>query len=268
MKAVGSWQTLLIAGLLLLRKLPDIIKKIKTAFDPVLGALSRMRKDMSDINVAMASVQSEVIKQTSDEITKLDMVVSRLMAVDRGTKEWKDGIAMVNDITKQNLDAVKATKAEIRKVTEEYKEQAIQIATNDIVAKKIAESRARRALINAALEAETIQGAVAMLGYKPDSKEAKEFAEEWEKYQKARPRPYTPPSDEELFAIPRIESDLGVQQPQVVEKPEPGKYERERAENVAKKYAEDLMDEAIEAEERENAERPSASTKREFQQFV
>lgn len=245
LKAVGSWQTLLIAGLLLLRKIPDIIKWISSKWNEWLHGVQLVKNEMNTLT-AKAQVYSDVLKKTNDEIVKLDMVVERLKQVDKGTKEWKDGVAMVNDITKQNLDAVKTTKEEIEKVTEAYKEQAIQIATNDIIAEKIAKSRAQKALVKAAMEADTLEAAMELAGIKPDSKEGKKFIKAWNDYNATRPRNYTPPT-EDWLQLPTIQSDLQVpSSPVVIEEPEIGSDERNKVENIVRSQFQDMIDEESE----------------------
>ena len=245
LKSVGSWQTLLIAGLLILRKIPTWVKAISEKIKEWRHGVQLVNNEMNTMT-AKAQVYSDVLKKTNDEIVKLDMVVERLKTIDKGTQEWKDAVAMVNDITKQNLDAVKTTKEEIEKVTEAYKEQAIQIATNDIIAEKIAKSRAQKALVKAAMEADTLEAAMDLAGIKPDTKEGKKFIKAWSDYNTTRQAMNYKPSDD-WMKLPEIQSDLQVPDTPVhIEPPKVGDNERNKVENIVRAQYQDMIDEETE----------------------
>ena len=244
-----GWQFWLLAGLLLLRFMPKIIDSIVSKWKEWRHGVQLVTNEMN-VMTAKAQVYSDVIKKTNDEVVKLDMVVERLKNVEKGTQEWKDGVAMVNDITKQNLDAVKTTKEEIEKVTEAYKEQAIQIATNDIIAEKVAKSRAQKALVKAALEADTLEAAMELAGYNADSKKGRKFAEAWQKYNISRNvnRQIDMSSEPgEWMKLPEIQSDLQVPpSPIQVESPEIGDKERIVLENMIRQQYQDMIDDEAE----------------------
>ena len=174
LKSVGSWQTLLIAGLLLLRKMPDLVKAISERWDRWRNGVREVKNEITAI-AAMARLQADVIKKTADEATELRLVVDRLKDVRQGTDEWAAGIKTVNDITKSNLDVTKATPAEVDKVTDAYIKQANQLAKNAILSDMIAKSMANQSLREIAYEPGTYGTARQALGLEIGSKEEKEF---------------------------------------------------------------------------------------------
>ena len=174
LKAVGSWQTLLIAGLLLLRKMPDIIKAISKWWDRWRNGVKEVKNEVGAIG-AMARLQADVIKKTADEVTELRLVVDRLKDVKQGTDEWVAGIKTVNDITKSTLDATKATPEEVQKVTDAYIRQANQLAKNAILSDMIGKSMANQSLRDVAYNPGTYGTARQALGLEIGSKDEKEF---------------------------------------------------------------------------------------------
>ena len=184
LKSVGSWQTLLIAGLLLLRKIPDIIKWIKERWDRWVNGVREVKNEMNSI-AAIARMQADVIKKTADEVTELKLIVERLKDVKQGTDEWAAGVATVNEITKANLDTTKATPAEVEKVTQAYIKQAQQLAKNAVLTDMIAKSQANQSLREVAYRPGTYGTARQALGLEIDSKDEKEFRELFDKMNQA-----------------------------------------------------------------------------------
>ena len=175
-KALLSWQTLLIAGLLLLRKMPDIVKAIAKWWDRWRNGVKEVKNEMTSV-AAIARMQADVIKKTADEVTELRLIVDRLKDVKQGTDEWAAGVKTVNDITKSNLDTTKATPAEVEKVTAAYIKQAQQLAKNAVLTDMIAKSQANQSLRDIAYKPGTYGTARQALGLEIDSKEEKEFRE-------------------------------------------------------------------------------------------
>lgn len=174
LKSVGSWQTLLIAGLLLLRKLPDIVKKIVDWWDRWRNGVKEIKNEVGAIG-AMARLQADVIKKTADEVTELQLVLEKLRDVKQGTDEWAAGVRTVNEITKSTLDVTKATPEEVQKVTDAYIKQANQLAKNAILSDMIGKSMANQSLRDVAYHPGTYGTARQALGLEIGSKDEKEF---------------------------------------------------------------------------------------------
>lgn len=185
LKAVGSWQTLLIAGLLLLRKLPDLVKKLSERWGSARKELHRYTNEMSAA-AASAQVMAAVTKKVNDEATELNLIVDGLGNIKQGTKEWEDAISAVNKITGQNLDATTATVDSVRDVTRAYMEQAEQLATNSILTDKIAKSNANKQLRSRALSASSLTDLRMLLGIDENSKEYKELEKTFSSVQRVR----------------------------------------------------------------------------------
>lgn len=135
MKSVLSWQTAVIVILSLLSKYGSrIVEWFKNLFRHVQKASSAM-----EAFSAQMGVLGEAHKEIAKNSIELDLIVDRLKKVDKGTKEWKDGVAAVNAITKKNLDDTTATIGAIEDVTEAYKQQALQLAINEAVVKRLAD---------------------------------------------------------------------------------------------------------------------------------
>jgi len=174
LKVVGSWQTLLIAGLLLLRKIPDIVRKIAEWWDRWRNGVKEVKNEITAV-AAMARLQADVIKKTADETTELRLVVEKLKEVKQGTDEWAAGVKTVNEITKSNLDTTKAQPAEIEKVTKAYMKQATQLAKNAVLSDMIANSMANLSKREVAYHPGTYGTARQTLGLEIGSKEEQEF---------------------------------------------------------------------------------------------
>jgi hypothetical protein len=133
---VLSWQTLLIVGITVLTKYGKQIGewvvglfKAKRAVDKLISsqeALNRMRVDVAEA--------------TKDEEVELGLIVDRIKEIEKGTDEWKNAIARVNEITDANLNTTTATIGQVEEVTKAYIEQAIQLAKNQAIIDQISES--------------------------------------------------------------------------------------------------------------------------------
>lgn len=181
--AVGSWQTLIIAGLLLLRKVPDMVKAIANQFNKWFKGVKAVNNEMS-VTVARAQLLADVTKKVADEATELDLVVQALKDVKKGSDEWKAGVATVAKITKDNKVTTAETVKEVERITEAYKKQAEQVAKNQILSDMIAKSEANRVLRGFAAEAKDVNSLGMLLGIKADSKDFKEMEELFEEYDK------------------------------------------------------------------------------------
>ena len=160
LKAVGSWQTLLIAGLLILRKIPDWVKAIRERWKETHEVV----KNVVSAQTALGQLHADVAKKVDDEAAELRLVVDRLQSVKKGTDEWVNGIATVNKITGENLDATTATIEMVDEVTKAYIRQAEQLATNAILTDRIAQSNANQLQRRAAMSATTFEGLEQIMG--------------------------------------------------------------------------------------------------------
>lgn len=136
MKSVLGWQTAVIVILSLLSKYGSrIVDWFKNLFRKAIEATSAIKAFSAQMGIL-----GEASKEVAKNNIELDLIIDRLKKVDRGTKEWKDGVEAVNAITKKNLDATTATIGAIEKVTEAYKQQALQLAINEEVIKRLSEN--------------------------------------------------------------------------------------------------------------------------------
>ena len=137
LKSLVSWQTLLIAGLLLLRKVPDIIKNIKEQ----MKAWAALTKQEIDMVASLSSAFTSVLNDIMKDRVELDLIRERLEWITQGTDEWKNAVERVNEITGQNLDAATATLETIEDTIDAYKRLALQQAINKMVVDKLATSQ-------------------------------------------------------------------------------------------------------------------------------
>ena len=135
--SVNNWQSAILIALLVLKnygsqfinwiaglfnKIKELSQKTKDEIDKI-GFFSQVRKDVANVKTEL-----ELLMKKMDETTK-------------GTDEWRKIILRVNELTKGNLDYIKATPEEVRKITNAYIEQAKQIAINRRVVERLAESQ-------------------------------------------------------------------------------------------------------------------------------
>lgn len=152
MKSVLSWQTAVIIALSLLSKYGSkVVEWFKSLFKKTVETTNAMKAFSAQMGVL-----GEASKEVAKNSIELDLIIDRLKKVDRGTKEWKDGVAAVNAITKQNLNDVTTTIGAIEDVTEAYKKQALQLAINESVVKRLSDEALKESGINmASLPTET-----------------------------------------------------------------------------------------------------------------
>lgn len=85
------------------------------------------------ITKGLNEINQQVNEQTTESITKVKLYVSELGKVKKGSKEWKNIVEGINELTGMNLDTIKASPDEIKKVTsawiEQYKARAKAEAT-------------------------------------------------------------------------------------------------------------------------------------------
>lgn len=152
MKSVLSWQTAVIIALSLLSKYGSkIVDWFKSLFKKTVETTNAMKAFSAQMGVL-----GEASKEVAKNSIELDLIIDRLKKVDKGTKEWKDGVAAVNAITKQNLNDVTTTIDAIEDVTDAYKKQALQLAINESVVKRLSDEALKESGINmASLPTET-----------------------------------------------------------------------------------------------------------------
>lgn len=152
MKSVLSWQTAVIIALSLLSKYGSkVVEWFKSLFKHTV-AMSDALKAYSE----QMGILGEAHKEVAQNNIELSLIVERLKQVEKGTQEWKNGIAAINDITKQNLDDTTATIEAIELATDAYRKQALQLEINNAVVKRLAEDALQESSIsNAALPLST-----------------------------------------------------------------------------------------------------------------
>lgn len=180
---VLSWQTLLIVGTTVLTKYGKQIGewvvglfKAKRAVDNLISsqeALNRMRVDVAEA--------------TKDDEVELGLIVDRIKEIEKGTDEWKNAIARVNEITDANLNTTTATIGQVEEVTKAYIEQAIQLAKNQAIIDQISESERNKIKRGLALKGKSGASILSVLGVEYYDKEGEisEAGKEADKYVKA-----------------------------------------------------------------------------------
>lgn len=137
MKSVLSWQTLVIVALSLLSKYGSkIVDWIKEIFNGTKKAVSELVKLKEEIT----KVNQEAQKSYQRTVTELESLKRRLGDVVQGSDEWQTIVARINQITKSNLDTIKATPEEIAKVTNAYIKQQKILAKNNAIYDRLAKS--------------------------------------------------------------------------------------------------------------------------------
>lgn len=146
MKSVLSWQTAVIVALSLLSKYGGkVVEWFKSLFKKTVEATDAMKAFSAQMGVL-----GEASKEVAKNSIELDLIIDRLKKVGKGTKEWKDGVAAVNAITKRNLNDVTTTVDAIEDVTEAYKKQALQLAINESVIKRLSDEALKESSIQQA----------------------------------------------------------------------------------------------------------------------
>lgn len=167
--AIFSMQGAVLVFTMLLRFLPKIVGWVKELFKKVDEGVNRMR----EMRKLITEIDSSVMTSTSKIRVELGEIISRLGSVTRGTEEWRDIVARVNEITGQTLDATKAMPADIKKVTAAYIQQAEQLAKNQFVIDKIAESANNAFKIEQSKEAGSAEEFAKIFGIGEDSDDYK-----------------------------------------------------------------------------------------------
>ena len=185
LKAVGSWQTLLIAGLLLLRKIPDIVKKISERFKAMNKNVSDSINYYRTMRQAVAQINSEVEQKTASVRSELALINEEMSRVNRGSTDWVGIVKRVNELTHSNLDEIKATPAEIKKVTDAYLEQQRQIEINKRIVAADVQNELNRQGIGSMFDSNLTPGEREGYFTWKDDKNKNEFKELIERYDKA-----------------------------------------------------------------------------------
>ncbi len=90
-----------------------LIYKNATAEKALSYEQIRRKKIQEDLN----EISMTANENTLESVTKVNMYVSELNNVKKGSKEWKGIVSEINSLTGLQLDAIKASKSEIEKVT-------------------------------------------------------------------------------------------------------------------------------------------------------
>ena len=180
--AVFSLQGAVLVFTMILRFLPKIVewfKKMSNRVQEGVRNLIRMREVINEIDI---KVQDAISKA----VVELDEINRRLAGVTRGTTDWYNIVARVNEITNNTLDATKAMPDDIAKVTAEYVKQAEQLAKNQFVVEKISESVNNQFKRDRAGKSQSASELAKILGVSPDSDEFENLEEIWDDYIEAR----------------------------------------------------------------------------------
>lgn len=181
--AVFSLQGAVLVFTMLLRFLPKIVdwfKKMANGVGTTINRLREMRRTMDEID-------RSVYENTSKARVELEEINRRLANVTRGTTEWYNIVARVNEITHDTRDATKAMPDDIAKVTAEYIKQAEQLAKNQFVIDKISES-ANNSFARQQARTATTYGARAraLLGNNASEDDIEDLVDEMKKIDKRR----------------------------------------------------------------------------------
>ena len=181
-----SWQTVIIAVTFLLRKLPDIIKGIKTWWDKWKNGIREAKNEVDGLTASIR-LQADAIKKYASTSAQLDLIIMKMGEIEQGTEKWATGVRMINNLTGQTKAKEDDNLKTLKEITDEYKKQARQIAINNVLG-EMYEQNLRNELLRD--RAYNIYGTYAgqengidkmtaaglqMLGLSPDSKEAKEL---------------------------------------------------------------------------------------------
>lgn len=182
-KSVLNWQTALLAVVFLLRQYgADLVNWFVGLFRKV-----DINGYLKGVNQAMGEFRRATGEAFTDSTQELLVIVDRLGKVTQGTDEWKEGIKQVNEITHSNLNATTTTIGEVRKVTKEYKEQALQLAKNQAIIDIMTQSSRDAVTRQLARNAKSNYQLAAILGVDTsDEKAFKELNDLWSKYLESR----------------------------------------------------------------------------------
>ena len=173
--AMFSLQGAVLVFTLLLRFLPKIVnwfKELANKVDDSVNKMRRFREIVADININVDNSLDRVRLELGE-------INNRLATATKGTEEWKNAIARVNEITGSTLNDISATPEEVDKITKAYLRQQEQLAKNRFVLDKITESANNETKRMAAIDAMVGRGDVHeianALGFKEGSEEYKEI---------------------------------------------------------------------------------------------
>lgn len=185
-KSIWNWQTAVIAVLLLLRNIN--LDKIWGWFTKLIGKAKEYVVNLVSIRRAFDEITTSVEKSVAATEQELDVLVDKLSEVARGTKEWKDIIDRVNELTQSNLDSTTATVAKVKAVTDAYLEQQRVLAVNAAVIDKLAEFQVNKSIRDRIMGNAQMspQGAASLLGMKEGDDGYDEFIESFNEYLQTR----------------------------------------------------------------------------------
>ena len=132
LKSVGSWQTLLIAGLLILRKIPDIIKWIKERWDRWVNGVKEVRNEVDGLTASIR-LQADAIKKYASTAAQLDLIITKMSEINQESEQWATGVNMINSLIGESKAKADDNLATLKEITDEYKKQAKQIAINNVL---------------------------------------------------------------------------------------------------------------------------------------
>ena len=185
-KSILNWQTAVIGVLLLLRNINW--DKIWNWFTKLIGKAKEYVVNLVTIRRVFDEITTAVERSVASTEQELNVLVDKLSEVARGTKEWKDIIDRVNELTQSNLDSTTATVAKVKAVTDAYLEQQRVLAVNAAVIDKLAEFQVNKSIRDRIMGNAQMspQGAASLLGMKEGDEGYDEFVESFGEYLKTR----------------------------------------------------------------------------------
>ena len=147
--SILNWQTAVLVGLMLLRKLPDVISKIS---DRIKTLREGLDKTTSYANI-LTDVQIKTIANVIEEETRLGFLCNALDEATQGSQRYADITKEIGEIIGQTIDPINTEASAVRDLTEAYKENAEQMARNKIVEEMVSTSRLNKIKRDTALQA-------------------------------------------------------------------------------------------------------------------
>ena len=119
-----------------LTALSVILYKVISAEKELTSEQLQRKKLANDLN----DINQKVNEQTLESTIKVRLYVSELKNVQKGSKEWQNIVAEINELTGLQLDTIKATHSEIEIATKEWIKQYKVRITAEQTLNKIVES--------------------------------------------------------------------------------------------------------------------------------
>ena len=178
-QAIFSMQGAVLVFTLILRFLPKIVDWFKKVFN----STNDLSNGMRTLKSVMLDIDKAVINAENDTVAALSMINERLKDLKPGTDDYVTAVRMVNDLTRSTLDEIKATPAEVQKVTAAYIDMQRKLAENAELQRLISRSNAGKAIRDIVMDRNAGSAAdrAAMIGGENQGR-IQELLEYFEKY--------------------------------------------------------------------------------------